>query len=135
MPGPTALTTALCVLPSAVVVSPSEYDICVSLLSTADNLTAHAGGTQALGVLITVGLARFTTVATAGDSALLPPSLAGVQITVHNDGASSMNVFPATGETINAGAANAALAIGSGKATTFCCTTTGKWFTSPRVPS
>src|SRR6202011_1897052 len=68
-----------------------------------DNITAHAGGTQALGTKLTGILNRVTTVATATDSVLLPASGAGLELTVINAATTnSMNVFPATGEIINA---------------------------------
>lgn len=95
--------------------------------SAADAKTALAGGAQA-GTAITTGIVRFTTVATVGDSAQLPTAEAGLEITVINSGAQNMNVFPKTGETINALAANAALAIVAGKTAVFVCPVAGKWF-------
>ena len=97
-------------------------------VSFVNALTAHAGGGQAAGTPITTSIARFTTVATAGDSGLLPVSAGGLQITVSNAAASnSMNVFPATGETINALGANAAFALAAGKTATFFCSVAGQW--------
>jgi hypothetical protein len=97
--------------------------------SSADSLTALAGGGQAGATPIATSIARFTTVTTAGDSALLPVSLAGMEVTVVNAGANSMNVFPATGEAINALAANAAFAVAAGKTASFYCTAAGRWHT------
>jgi hypothetical protein len=96
--------------------------------STVDALTALAGGGQAGATPITKDITRFTVVATGCDSSLLPAALAGRQVTVINSGAASMNVFPATGETIDAGAANAASAVANGKTATFHCPIAGKWF-------
>lgn len=131
-----ATKTATSVLPSVVTVGAVENNNLVVLESSQDGVTAHAGGGQANGVLITANVVNVTTVATAADSLRLPPAISGVDIVVHNSAAlNSMNVFPATGETINGGAANAALAIGAGKSTTFTCLTNGAWITTPRVPS
>lgn len=100
-----------------------------------DNVTAHAGGGQANGVPVTTPLFRVTTVGSAADSITLPNAIRGMEILVLNDAAAnSMNVFPATGETINAGAANAALAVaaqnGAGTGPTiFVCYTNGAWRT------
>ena len=44
---------------------------------------------------------------------------------MRNDGANAMNVFPAAGETINAGAANAAFSLA--KETTFRSYVAGQW--------
>jgi hypothetical protein len=97
------------------------------LESTTDGLTALAGGGQAGATPVTSVINRFSTVATNGDSGLLPASVAGAAITVINSGAASLNVFPATGETINALSANSAFAIASGKTATFYCAVAGKW--------
>lgn len=86
-------------------------------------LTAHAGGGQAAGLLLTRTYNRFNTVATAGDSALLPATagigLQAYNLIVHNNGANSMNIFPASGEAINALGANAAYALAAGKTAVF----------------
>lgn len=105
-----------------------------------NGLTAHAGGGQANGVLITASVTRFTTVATLADSATLPAtSIAGTEINnnilnglcleleIANAGANSMNIFPAVGEQINALGANAAFALAAGKTAYFTSTNSGQW--------
>jgi hypothetical protein len=97
-----------------------------------DNVTAHAGGGQALGVPITTPLVRVTIVATAGDSVTLPKAIRGMEIAIANDAAAnSMNVFPAVGESINALGANAAFAevVSATGPTIFFCFTNGSWRT------
>jgi hypothetical protein len=95
--------------------------------SAQDTLTAHAGGGQANGTPIMSMTTRFTVVATIADSGTLLASVAGMEITVINAAANSMNVFPATGEQINALGANAAFALAGGKTATFFCCTAGQW--------
>jgi len=95
--------------------------------STQDNLTAHAGGGQTLATPITAMNARFTTVATIADSGLLPQSAAGLIIYVTNAAANSMNVFPYSGDAINALGANTAFAVAGGKTCAFVCYTAGQW--------
>lgn len=98
------------------------------LFSAADGLVAHAGGGQASATPITTQMSRFITVATAADSAVLPASVPGMSYTVSNAAAAnSMNIFPATGEIINALSANAAFAIAAGKTCEFVCMKTGQW--------
>jgi|SRR5215831_2141679 len=105
-----------------------------------NSLVAHAGGGQALGTPILTNIVRFTTVATIADSGTLPATSVagtainanitsglGLEITVANAGANSMNVFPATGEQINALGANAAFALAAGKTAIFTCTSSGQW--------
>jgi hypothetical protein len=97
-------------------------------ISSQDGLTAHAGGGQGSAFQIATSIARFTTVGTAGDSSKLPVSAPGLQITVVNAAAAnSMNVFPATGDAINALGANAAFALAANKTATFFCTAAGQW--------
>ena len=49
-------------------------------LTTADTLTAFAGGGQASALALTAQINRVTTVATAGDSVKLPAATAGAQV-------------------------------------------------------
>lgn len=87
-------------------------------VSANGNVTAFAGGGQASATLLGNVINRIVTVATAGDSVRLPLAGAGLQITIANSSANSLNVFPAVGDTINALGANAALALASGKTAT-----------------
>lgn len=95
--------------------------------SYADALVAHAGGGQGSALPIVTMISRFTTVATTGDSAILPTGVAGMSITIINAGANSMNVFPDVGSTINGGAANAAYALAAGKTAQIVTTLAGAW--------
>lgn len=100
------------------------------VVSTVNALTAHAGGGQGSATPLTAAINRVTTVATAADSVVLPASSAGLSLTVINAAAAnSMNVFPASGEAINALSANTAFAIAAGKAVEFYCTNSGQWHT------
>lgn len=97
-------------------------------VSTTNGITAFAGGGQASAVLLTTVINRVTTVASANDSVKLPVSAAGMQLTVTNAaGVNSMNLFPNTGEIINALGANAAFAIAAGKTATLSCAVAGQW--------
>ena len=86
-----------------------------------DNLVATAGGGQNLGQRLQAGLNRFTIVVTAADSAQLPSindEEAEGHVIVINDTATSMNVFPATGDGMN-GVANASAAVAANSAAFF----------------
>ena len=97
-------------------------------VSGIDNMTAHAGGGQGSGTLCAASLNRFVTVATGGDSGLLPTAVAGMVITVANAHATnSMNLFPATGDKINALAVNGAYALAAGKTAQLVCIGPGTW--------
>lgn len=82
-------------------------------------LTALAGGAQVGAAPLNLGMNRFTTVVTGGDSAILPLMTGAVVIMVVNATANSMNVFPNVGGTINALSANTAFAVAAGKTAIF----------------
>ncbi len=96
--------------------------------SVVDNITAKAGGGQANAVLMTAAMNRVVTVASGNDSVKLPPSVAGLDVVIINAHASNgINVYPQTGEAINALGANTAFAMSANKVATFYCTTAGQW--------
>ncbi len=74
-------------------------------------VTAFATGGQASAVQITADLVEVAVTATAGDSVKLPAAAAGLSAIVTNHGVASMDLFPATGDAINEGAANAQKAV------------------------
>jgi hypothetical protein len=102
--------------------------------SYTDGLTAHAGGGQNQAPIINTMMSRFTVVASPGDSTTLPVGVAGMNPIIINASATSMNVFPDSGSTINALSANTAFALGAGKTATFVTTLPGAWHTIPLVP-
>lgn len=66
---------------------------------------------------------------------ILPIGLAGMQITVKNNVAAILKVYPNTGGTINAIAANSAISMANLTAAVFMCTAPNTWFTIPLLPS
>ena len=97
-------------------------------VSYTNAITAHAGGGQQASSPLNTVINRVTTVATAADSVTLPVDAPGMQLTVINAAAAnSMNVFPNTGDAINALAANAAFAVAANKTATFYSTVAGQW--------
>jgi hypothetical protein len=102
-------------------------------ISTKNAITAHAGGTQAGAIAdanaqLPAMQNRVTVVGTAADSVVLPTAVAGMNIVVANAAAvNSMNLFPNTGDAINALAANAAFAVAAGKVATLYCMVAGTW--------
>lgn len=95
--------------------------------SNVNGLTALASGGQTGATPITKSIVRFTTVATSGDSSILPSAVPGMAITVINAGAAPMNVFPASGEKINALSADTAFSVVNNKTATFYCAVAGTW--------
>jgi hypothetical protein len=96
--------------------------------SVVDNITAKAGGGQANAILMTAAINRVTTVGSSADSVKLPPSLAGLDVVVINAAAANaMNVYPTSGEAINALSADTAFSVTANKVATFYCCTAGRW--------
>lgn len=102
-----------------------------------DGLTATASGNQTNGTSITTSMARFTTVATAGDASTLMPAVPGLAITVINAGAQAMSMYPASagqggvsgGDQINSLGQNAAFSVPAGAVVDLYCTIAGTWHT------
>jgi hypothetical protein len=92
-------------------------------------LTAHAGGGQAAGTPLKAGFNQFSTVVTAADSATLPATVLGQTVVVTNNGAASMDIYPALGDFINSLAVNVPIALGVGATLTFYGSTTTTWNT------
>lgn len=101
------------------------------LISVENALTAAAGGGQTNAYQLAASFSRFTTVASAADSAKLmncSTALVGMQVTVANAHASNaMAVFPASGEAINLLSANASISVPNTKAMTFVCVSNALW--------
>lgn len=104
------------------------YSGSLATQSAVTGITAHAGGGQGSATALPAMLNRVTTVATAGDSVVMPASVAGLAITVVNSAINSCNVFPASGDNINSLGANAAFALAGGQTATFECPVAGFWF-------
>lgn len=86
-----------------------------------------AGSTQGTATAITHQTNEFTTVG-SGQGAALPTPEQGEFIFVANAGANALSVYPASGHSINALAANAAFSVASGKTALFCAATSSKWY-------
>ena len=98
----------------------------VALKANATGLTA-AGTTQGTALAITAQTNEFTTVA-ASSGGILPSPEQGEFIFVQNSGANALNVYPASGHSINALAANAAFSLAAGKNAVFWAATASKWY-------
>lgn len=98
----------------------------VALKANATGLTA-AGTTQGTALAITNQTNEFTTVA-ASSGGILPSPEQGEFIFVANAGANALNVYPASGHSINALAANAAFSLAAGKNAVFWAASATKWY-------
>ena len=89
-----------------------------------------AGATQATATALVSNVNNVTVVAAGADGVRLPTAVAGMRILVRNsDSADTLSIYPATGGTINALAANAAFTLAAGSITELMATTTTQWYT------
>jgi len=77
------------------------------LRSVAAGVTAHVGSSQGDGP-ITTDVVQISVCANAGDAVTLPTAVAGLEITIVNNGANACDVFPASGDNLGAGVDTAA---------------------------
>ena len=95
-----------------------------------DAISASATQTQVAATAMTTTINRVTIVGTAGDAVKLPAAVAGKVVIVKNaDAAEAVGVFPATGDAINAAAANAVYSLAALKGVLFFCAVAGTWDT------
>lgn len=97
-----------------------------ALKANASGLSA-AGTNQGTAAAITNQTNEFTTVG-SGQGAILPSPEQGEFIFVANAGANALLVYPASGHSINALAANAAFSVAAGKNALFWAATASKWY-------
>lgn len=71
-------------------------------------LVAKAGGGQAGATRLSIHVNEIGTVATAGDSVILPPAGSGLVVTIINNGASACDVFPGADGDLGSGTNTAA---------------------------
>lgn len=101
-----------------------------TVVSVATGLTAHAGGTQGAALALTAQFNEITTSATAGDSVKLPLAVVGLKTIIKNNGATAIDVFPATGDSINTLAVNTAIRIAPGDIKSFHAMDSTVWESS-----
>jgi hypothetical protein len=101
--------------------------------SVQDALTAHAGGGQTNAFQLTAEINKISTVATAGDSVMLPPTpnsaQGGLSVIVINKGANPMQVFGQPGDKIDDLASATGVSQMQGSTVLYICTSPGNWYT------
>jgi hypothetical protein len=111
--------------------------------SVSDSLTANAGGGQTNALALTSEVNRITTVATAGDSVMLPSTATigssnnsayeqlsgqGMTVLLINHGANAMQVFGNGTDTIDDLATATGVSQMAGSMVLYTCTSAGKWY-------
>lgn len=98
-----------------------------SIQSVLAGQTAN-GTNQGTALAITKSVFECTTVA-SGTGVVLPTAVAGMTITVINNGANALNVYPATSASINSLSNNVAYSLAVGARLQFIALSSTKWYT------
>jgi hypothetical protein len=98
----------------------------VAFKSIATGISA-AGGTQGTATALTKSLNEITTVA-ASQGVVLPSPEAGEIVMIANQGANALNVYPASGHSINNLSANTAQSLATDTRRIFFAVTSSKWY-------
>lgn len=96
---------------------------------TANTVTA-AGTTQGTATALSNMYNVVTTVPASSGVRLPNPASTGLKISVHNRGTNALNVYPASGATIDSASVNTAIALPSNSSITFESTSTTSWLTT-----
>jgi len=94
--------------------------------SVTAGVTAAVGSAQGDGP-ITTDIVQISTCANAGDAVTLPTAVAGLRVTIINNGAEACDVFPASGDNLGAGV-NTAAALAAGVNRTYQAYDATNWF-------
>ena len=105
-----------------IVPSPEEY------FGSEDAITASTTQTQGQQPL-TRRFNRISVCANASDVVTLPGALAGLTCAVRNDGAQTLQIFPASGDDINGGATDAAITLAAGSTIILGAMDATSWYT------
>lgn len=97
--------------------------------SVENAITASTGSTQATAVQLSAAMSRISVCANAGDAVRLPKASlnVGASMVVVNDGAQNADVFPYSGDNIDAVGADTAVSVDAGQRCFFFCPAPGIW--------
>jgi hypothetical protein len=100
------------------------------LYSVDNGITATAGGLQATAYQLSKELNWVSTVATTNDSIKLPAATSGLigeKLTIRNNGANTLRIYPFSGQTINGGAADSPVTLAAATSTNLAVNTATNW--------
>ena len=101
---------------------------------TINSAVAAAGSTQADAASVKEGFTRVTG-ADGTKGVILPAAEAGTIVRIKNATAAILKVYPASGDAINAGAANAAFSVPASTSVTLVAEDGTTWYSFPLLPS
>lgn len=113
--------------------APGYVRATTAIYDSISNAVSAAGTTQGTATALTASYNVVTTAAASSGVILPTPAFGGWKIIVFNRGANAVNVYPQTGASIDAGAANTAISLPVNQAVTIVAASTTQWFTSTQA--
>jgi len=92
-----------------------------------DAITASTTQTQGQGALVS-DINIVSVCANANDTVTLPSAASGMTIYIRNNGAQTLQIFPASGDAINGGAADASVTLAAGASVTYRAADSTNWY-------
>ncbi len=124
-----ASTGAVTLSTPSTFIGPGTIQDTSGMLYSTNAAVSAAGSTQGTATALTKSFNVVTTVASNTGVALPTPGAAGYIITIINKGANTLNIYPASGGTIDSASLNAAVTLLVGSIATFQASTTTQWRT------
>lgn len=114
-------------------VAPGSVQITTGLYLSTNAAVTAAGTNQGTATALTASYNVITT-ATAGTGVVLPaPTSAGWEVFIVNKGANTVNIYPATGATIDSAGVNNPVTVPTGASITLVASSTTQWYTTSPV--
>lgn len=104
----------------------AQFGVFVRKKST-DGITASTTQSQGQGALVS-DFNIISVCANANDTVTLPAAASGMGIYIRNNGAQTLQIFPASGDTINGAAANAPVTLAAGASVTYRTADSTNWY-------
>jgi hypothetical protein len=95
--------------------------------STTAGITASTTQTQGAATALLENINEIATVANASDAIKMPAAVAGLRIVIINNGANTVQIFPASGDNFSGSAANASVTLASGSNVEFVAYNATVW--------
>ncbi len=89
-------------------------------------VAAFATGGQTSATRLNIHVNEISTVATTGDSVIMPPAEPGLTVTIINNGANACDVFPSVSDNLGAGV-DVAVSLAAGVKIRYDCYDTTNW--------
>ena len=114
---------------SSALVAPGTLQDTTGFYESTSATVSSSGTTQGTATVITTSFNVVTTVAASSGVVLMTPAKAGLLVRIVNKGANTLNVYPASGGTIDSAATNAPVTISVGMSAEYQASSTTQWIT------